>query len=76
VGVAHAEVMHAAGAAEGDLAPGVDVVVAQSVVRVVRCLGVNRIDTLARVATALNRHLVLSLPQETPTDLKDAVQVA
>ena len=36
----------------------------------------NRIDTLARVATALNRHLVVSFPEETPTDLKDAVQVA
>lgn len=36
----------------------------------------NRIDTLARVATALNRHLVLSFPEELPTDLKDAVQVA
>jgi len=36
----------------------------------------NRIDTLARVATALNRHLVVSFPQEIPTDLKDAVQVA
>lgn len=36
----------------------------------------NRIDTLARVAIALNRHLVLSFPEELPTDLKDAVQVA
>ena len=36
----------------------------------------NRIDTLARVATALNRHLVVSFPEELPTDLKDAVQVA
>lgn len=36
----------------------------------------NRIDTLARVATALNRHLVVSFPQELPTDLKDAVHVA
>ena len=36
----------------------------------------NRIDTLPRVATALNRHLVLSFPEEAPTDLKDAVQVA
>lgn len=36
----------------------------------------NRIDTLARVATALNRHLVVSFPEELPADLKDAVQVA
>lgn len=36
----------------------------------------NRIDTLARVATALDRHLVVSFPQEVPTDLKDAIQVA
>ena len=36
----------------------------------------NRIDTLARVATALNRHLVVSFPEAVPTDLKDAVQVA
>ena len=36
----------------------------------------NRIDTLARVATALGRHLVLSFPERVPTDLKDAVQVA
>ncbi len=36
----------------------------------------NRIDTLARVATALNRHLVLSFPEELPVNLKDAVQVA
>lgn len=38
----------------------------------------NRIDTLAlaRVATALNRHLVVSFPEKLPTDLKDAVQVA
>jgi ribosome-binding protein aMBF1 (putative translation factor) len=36
----------------------------------------NRIDTLARVATALNRHLVLSFPEELPAELKDAVQVA
>ena len=36
----------------------------------------NRIDTLARVATALNRHLVLSFPEELPANLKDAVQVA
>lgn len=36
----------------------------------------NRIDTLARVATALNRHLVVSFPENVPTKLKDAVQVA
>ena len=36
----------------------------------------NRIDTLARVATALDRHLVLSFPTEVPDKLTDAVQVA
>ncbi len=36
----------------------------------------NRIDTLARVATALGRHLVLSFPAEVPDQLTDAVQVA
>ncbi len=36
----------------------------------------NRIDTLARVATALGRHLVVSFPERLPTELKDAVQVA
>jgi ribosome-binding protein aMBF1 (putative translation factor) len=36
----------------------------------------NRIDTLARVANALGRHLVLSFPEEVPAALKDAVQVA
>jgi hypothetical protein len=36
----------------------------------------NRIDTLARVATALNRHLVVSFPEKLPAKLKDAVQVA
>ena len=36
----------------------------------------NRIDTLARVATALDRHLILSFPTKAPTHLKDAVQVA
>ena len=36
----------------------------------------NRIDTLARVATALGRHLVLSFPVETPEHLDDAIQVA
>ncbi len=36
----------------------------------------NRIDTLARVATALDRHLVVSFPEKVPARLKDAVQVA
>lgn len=36
----------------------------------------NRIDALARVATALDRHLVVSFPETVPTKLKDAVQVA
>ena len=36
----------------------------------------NRIDTLARVATALDRHLVVSFPEVVPKRLKDAVQVA
>ena len=36
----------------------------------------NRIDTLARVATALGRHLVVSFPEKVPVKLKDAVQVA
>ncbi len=36
----------------------------------------NRIDTLVRVATGLNRHLVLSFPEEPPRQLRDAVQVA
>ncbi len=36
----------------------------------------NRIDTLARVATALDRHLVLSFPSEVPTNLENAIQVA
>lgn len=36
----------------------------------------NRIDTLARFATALGRHLVLSFPEEVSGDLKDSVQVA
>ncbi len=35
----------------------------------------NRIDTLARVSTALNRHLVVSLPENVPAKLKDTVQV-
>ncbi|HXH58793.1 helix-turn-helix transcriptional regulator [Iamia sp.] len=36
----------------------------------------NRLDTLARVAAALGRHLVVSFPEEVPARLKDAVQVA
>ncbi len=36
----------------------------------------NRIDTLARVATALGRHLVLSFPADAPEHLDDAIQVA
>lgn len=36
----------------------------------------NRIDTLARVANALGRHLIVSFPEEVPAGLKDAVQVA
>lgn len=36
----------------------------------------NRIDTLARVATALDRHLILSFPEKVPAKLKDAIQVA
>lgn len=36
----------------------------------------NRLDTLARVAKALHRHLVVSFPEKVPTRLKDAVQVA
>jgi hypothetical protein len=36
----------------------------------------NCIDTLARVATALDRHLVVSFPEKVPAKLKDAVQVA
>ena len=38
--------------------------------------GRNRLDTLARVATALDRHLVVSFPEKVPAKLKDAVQVA
>jgi transcriptional regulator with XRE-family HTH domain len=36
----------------------------------------NRIDTLARVARALGRHLVVSFPTEVPERLEDAVKVA
>ena len=35
----------------------------------------NRIDTLARVASALGRHLIVSFPEKVPAQLKDAVQV-
>ena len=35
-----------------------------------------RLDTLARVATALDRPLVVSVPDEVPKRLKDAIQVA
>lgn len=36
----------------------------------------NRVDTLARVATALGRHLVISFPEVVPAKIKDGVQVA
>ena len=36
----------------------------------------NRIDTLARLATALGRHLVLSFPEEPSARTADSVQVA
>jgi transcriptional regulator with XRE-family HTH domain len=36
----------------------------------------NRLDTLARVAKALNRHLVVSFPEQIPVNLADAVLVA
>ena len=36
----------------------------------------NRIDTLARLATALDRHLVLSFPEEVNARTADSVQVA
>jgi ribosome-binding protein aMBF1 (putative translation factor) len=36
----------------------------------------NRIDTLARVATALGRHMIVSFPAELPSDLTDSVRVA
>jgi transcriptional regulator with XRE-family HTH domain len=38
--------------------------------------GCPRLDTLARVATALDRHLVVSFPDEVSKRLKDAIQVA
>lgn len=36
----------------------------------------NRVDTLARIAKALGRHLVISFPVEVPAELPDGVQVA
>ena len=36
----------------------------------------NRVDTLARVANALGRHLVISFLETVPAKLKDAVEVA
>jgi ribosome-binding protein aMBF1 (putative translation factor) len=36
----------------------------------------NRLDTLARVAVALDRHLIVSFPSEVPDDLGNAVRVA
>lgn len=36
----------------------------------------NGIDTLARVAEALGRHLIVSFPAKVPARLKGAVQVA
>ena len=36
----------------------------------------NRIDTLARVAVALNRHLIVSFPAAVPDTLTDSVLVA
>jgi transcriptional regulator with XRE-family HTH domain len=36
----------------------------------------NRIDTLARVAVALGRHLIVSFPEKVPATIEDAVQVA
>ena len=36
----------------------------------------NRLDTLGRVAVALDRHLVVSFPEVVPKRLKNAVQVA
>jgi transcriptional regulator with XRE-family HTH domain len=35
----------------------------------------NRLDTLARFAAALDRHLVVSFPEKVPAKLKDAVQI-
>ena len=36
----------------------------------------NRIDTLVRVATALDRHLIFSFPAEIPDRLEDAIHIA
>jgi transcriptional regulator with XRE-family HTH domain len=36
----------------------------------------NRVDTLARVATALGRHLVISFPHTVPAKIKDGIQFA
>lgn len=36
----------------------------------------NRLDTLARVAVALDRHLIVSFPSEVPDDVDNAVRVA
>ena len=36
----------------------------------------NRLDTLARVAAALGRHLVITFPEQVPTDIVDGVLVA
>ncbi len=35
----------------------------------------NRLDTLARFASALDRHLVVSFPEKAPVKLRDAVQI-
>ncbi len=36
----------------------------------------NRLDTLARVAEALGRHLIVSFPDKLPARLTNAIQVA
>lgn len=36
----------------------------------------NRLDTLARVAAALGRHLVVTFPEDSPAAIADGVQVA
>lgn len=36
----------------------------------------NRLDTLARVAAALNRHLIVSFPEKVPANMKNSVHVA
>jgi transcriptional regulator with XRE-family HTH domain len=36
----------------------------------------NRLDTLARVALALDRHLVVTFPEKVPARIKDGIQVA